>query len=201
MARSRRTKTSASPTPGARRPNSDIAIGDEVGHRVRRSEWASGDTAWAGWVAVLPILFAAAVVAFAFVDDNRSTLLDDVLILWYFVAFFGAVVYVPVAVVSLLGAAALKRQFRFGRFLSSAGCFAVLLMCSLMVWTAVSEAVTDDELHDPYSWTAPLSPGEAFAFALPYVLIAAAEVYLIVRLWKLSDPNPIGPSAATSVRP
>jgi hypothetical protein len=107
---------------------------------------------------------------------------------------------VPVAVVSLLGAAALKRQFRFGRCLSSVGCIAVVLMCSLMVWTAVSEAVTDDELHDPYSWTAPLSPGEAFVFAMPYVLIAAADAYLIARLWTLSDSDPIGPSAAKSDR-
>jgi hypothetical protein len=177
-----------------------MAIEDGVGRRTRNSEWSSGDTAWAVWVAVVPILFAVGVLAFAFVDDNRSTLLGDVLSLWYFVGFFGSVVYAPVAGVSLLGAAALRRRFRFGRCVSSVGCIAVLLMCCLMVWTAVSEAITDDKLHDPYSWTAPLSPGEAVVFAIPYVLIATVNVYLIARLWKLSDSNSIGPSATTPDR-
>lgn len=153
-----------------------------------KTRWGAGDTRRAAWVGVLPILFGVAVVVFSFVDESRSTPLGDALSLWYFLGVFGSVVYVPVSLLALLGAAALRRWFRFGRWLSTLGAVAVMLMCGLMVLIAVDEAVTDDALHPPYSWTAPLSPGDAVVFAVPYVLIGTVNVCLILRLWWRSGP-------------
>lgn len=113
-------------------------------------------------------------------------MLGTVLITWVFVGAFGLVVFVPAVMVSLFGAAALKQRFRFGRWLVSIGGAAIVLVVAALTYGIVGEAVAPDQWRDPYSWGPVLSPLEACLVLVPYLVIAAVNVCVIVRLWKRS---------------
>lgn len=147
-------------------------------------EWRPRDTGWVAWVAFLPILLLLVSVPAAGLEGNRWPLLGDVLIAWVFVGAFGLVVFVPAMVVSLFGAAALKQQFRFGRWLASIGSAAVILIVAALTYGIVGEAFTSPERRDPYSWGPTLSPLAASLVLVPYLAIAVVNVYVVVRLWK-----------------
>ena len=147
-------------------------------------EWRPRDTGWVAWVAFLPILLLLVSVPAAGLESNRWPLLGDVLIAWVFVGAFGLVVFVPAMMVSLFGAAALKQQFRFGRWLASIGSAAVMLIVTALTYGILAEALTPSERRDPYSWGPALSPLAASLVLVPYLAIAVVNVYVVVRLWK-----------------
>lgn len=158
----------------------------------RKTKWQPGDTAWAIWVALLPTLFVVATLVGAHFDEHRRSFLGDLLSNWYFLGIFGSALFVPVMVVSLLGASALARQFRFGRWLSTAGSVTALVLLGAIVYGSVAEALSDDPWHDPNSWAPRLSAGEHLVFAAPYLAIAIANACLLVRLWR--GPAQLGPA-------
>lgn len=146
-------------------------------------DWRPRDTGWVAWVAFLPILLLLVSVPAVGPASNRWPLLGDVLIAWVLVGTFGLVVFVPAMVVSLFGAAALKKQFRFGRWLASIGSAAVMLIVAAITYGIVAEALTPPEGRDPNSWGPALSPLSASLVLVPYVAIAVVNVYVVVRLW------------------
>lgn len=99
-------------------------------------EWRPRDTGWVAWVALLPILLLLVSVLAAVFDSNRWPMLGDVQGTWILVGAFGLVVFVPAMVVSLFGAAALKQQFRFGRWLASIGSAAVMLIVATFAYSS-----------------------------------------------------------------
>lgn len=146
-------------------------------------EWRPRDTGWVAWVAFLPILLLLVSVPAAALESDRCPMLGDVLGTWILVGAFGLVVSVPAMVVSLFGAAALKQQFRFGRWLASIGSAAVMLIVAALTYGIVAEAA-EPERRDPNSWGPALSPLSASLVLVPYLAIAVVNVYVVVRLWK-----------------
>ncbi|MDZ7917438.1 MAG: hypothetical protein U5O16_37380 [Rhodococcus sp. (in: high G+C Gram-positive bacteria)] len=134
--------------------------------------------------ALLPILLLVISVPAALIEDTRGTLIGDVLNSWNLVGVFGLVVVVPVMTVSLFGAGALAEQFRFGRWLASIGSVGMVLVAAAAVYGAVAEVITPAAWRDPYSWSVPLSPFATALFIIPYLVIAAINIYVIARLWK-----------------
>ncbi|MGV9743650.1 hypothetical protein ACWDTG_01890 [Rhodococcus zopfii] len=136
-------------------------------------------------MALLPVLFPAATLLGAhYLDEHRRSLMGDVLSNWYFIAVVGSVVIVPVLVVSLCGAAALTRRFRIGRLLSTVGCTAALLAAAAVTYAGVTEALSGGiRQQDPNSWTPSLSVIETLVFTTPFVVIAGASMWVLVRLW------------------
>lgn len=160
---------------------------------LARGEWRPRDTGWVAWVAILPMaLLLVSVPAAALESNGWPPMLGDVLIAWIFVGAFGLVVFVPAMVVSLFGAAALKQQFRFGRWLASIGSFAAILIVAALTYGIVGEALTPLEKRDPYSWGPTLSPAAASLVLVPYLAIAFINGYVILRLWKRSTENDTG---------
>lgn len=162
------------------------SVEDGKGTRdLRDAGWRPRDTAWVTWVALLPILFLVVSLAAGLIEDNRGTMVGDVLATWNFFGFFGLVVVVPVMMVSLFGPGALKEQFRFGRWLASVGSAAAVLVFAV-VYGGIEEAVSPDERRDPYSWAPVLTPLTESLVVVPYFAIAVANVYVIGRLWTRS---------------
>ncbi|MFE5701642.1 hypothetical protein [Rhodococcus koreensis] len=146
--------------------------------------WRPHDTAWVTWVALLPILLLVVSVPAALIEDNRGTMIGDVLVTWNLFGIFGLVVTVPVTMVALFGAAALKQQFRFGRWLASLGSAAAVIVFAALAYGIVAETVSPDEWRDPNSWAPVLSPSAAVLVLVPYFAITVANTYVIGRLWK-----------------
>lgn len=150
---------------------------------LRDAGWRPRDTAWVTWVALLPILLLVVSLAAGLIEDNRETMIGDVIGTWNFFGFFGLVVVVPVMMVSLFGAGALKEQFRVGRWLASVGSAAAVLVFAAVVYGGIEEAVSPDEWRDPYSWAPVLTSFAASLVVVPYFAITVANVYVIGRLW------------------
>ncbi|QBJ97241.1 hypothetical protein ERC79_15795 [Rhodococcus sp. ABRD24] len=146
--------------------------------------WHPRDAAWVTWVALLPILLLILSVLAAAVEGNRWPLIDDVVLTWLFAGFVGLVVFVPAILVSLFGATALKRRFRFGRRLASIGSAAVVLVVAVLAYNIVADTVALAGQHDPSSSELSFSPLAACVVLIPYVAIAALNGYVIVRLWR-----------------
>ncbi|OUS95094.1 hypothetical protein [Rhodococcus sp. NCIMB 12038] len=102
-------------------------------------------------MALLPILLLVVSVPAALIEDNRGTMIGDVLVTWNLFGIFGLVVTVPVTMVALFGAAALKQQFRFGRWLVSLGSVAAVIVFAALAYGIVAETVSPDEWRDPNS--------------------------------------------------
>lgn len=143
-----------------------------------------GDTARVAGVALVPLLLLGCSLLGGLIEDNRGTMIGDVLVTWNLVGVFGALVFVPVMVVSLAGAGALAWRFRFGRWLASIGSGAMVLLASAVVYGGVAEAVAPPQWRDPNSWAPPLSPATAAIFVVPYLAVAAANVSVVLRLWR-----------------
>ncbi|WP_182263124.1 hypothetical protein [Rhodococcus sp. UFZ-B548] len=154
---------------------------ERCSHRTR---WRPRDTAWVTGVALLPVLLLVVSVPAALIEDNRGTLIGDVLGTWNLVGIFGLVVFVPVVTVSLFGAGALAQQFRFGRLLASIGSVAMALVVAATVIGAVADVVGPPQRRDPNSWSVPLSPFATALFVIPYLVIAVLNVYVVIRLWR-----------------
>ncbi len=150
---------------------------------LRTAGWRPRDTAWVTWVALLPILLLVVSVPAAAIADSSGTI-GDVIATWHLDGMIGLVVVVPAMMVSLLGAGALKEQFRFGRRLASLGSAVAVLVFAAFVYDGIAEAVSPDEWRDPYSWAPVLSPFAAFLVVVPYFAFTVANVYVIGRLWK-----------------
>ncbi|MCA1008335.1 hypothetical protein LCL87_21720 [Rhodococcus hoagii] len=125
------------------------------------------------------MLLLAVSVPAASLDNSRSPVIGDVLIAWVVVG----VVFVPAVLVSLSGAAALKRTFRVGRWLVSLGCAAAVLFVAALTYGIVGDAVAP-ERRDPNSWGPEFTPFVASVVLVPYLAIAVLDAYVIVRLWK-----------------
>lgn len=156
--------------------------------RHRCVGWQPHDTAWATWVALLPMLLLAVSVPAASLDISRSPVIGDVLITWVVVG----VVFAPAVVVSLLGVAALKRKFRVGRGLVSLGCAAAVLFVAALAYGIVGDAGAPDQ-RDPNSWGPVFAPLVASIVLVPYLAIAVLDAYVIVRLWKRPVQHPLHP--------
>lgn len=155
----------------------DIRPPREVGRRP-------GDIARTVGVALLPLILLGGSLLGGLIEDNRGTMIGDVLVTWNLVGVFGALVFLPVVVVSLVGAGVLAWQFRFGRWLASIGSAAMVLLASALVYGMVADVVDPPEWRDPYSWAPPLTPLTVTIFVAPFLAIAAANVYVVLRLWK-----------------
>ncbi|MFC9790134.1 hypothetical protein [Rhodococcus sp. NPDC127528] len=135
-------------------------------------------------VALLPLLLLLGSLLGALVEDNRGTMIGDVLTFWNLVGIFGFVVYVPVMAISLSGALLLPRKFRLGRWLASIGSVAMVFVAAALVFAGIADVVAPPEHRDPDSWAGPLSPFGTAVFVAPYVAMLAANVVVLVRLWK-----------------
>ena len=146
--------------------------------------WQPGDTGWVTWVALLPILLLVLSVLVAVVDGDSWPLLDYLVITWLFAGLIGLIVFVPAIVVSLFGAASLKRQFRRGRRLASIGSAAIVPVVAVLTYVIVTDTMTFAEQQDSDGWDPSSSPLAASLVLIPYLAIAALNVYVIVRLWR-----------------
>lgn len=162
------------------------AEAEEDTRDLRKAGWRTRDTGWVTWVALLPILLLVVSVPGGLIEDNRGTMIGDVLVTWNLFGIFGLVVFVPVMTVSLFGAAALNRQFRFGRRLASLGSAATALVFAALASSMIAETVSPPQWRDPNSWAPVLTPFAASLVVVPYFAITAANVYVIGRLWTRS---------------
>lgn len=148
------------------------------------TRWQPRDTGWVTWVALLPILLLVLSVLAAAAEGGRWPLIDYVVITWLFAGFVGLVVFVPAILMSLFGAASLKRRFRFGRRLASIGSAAVVPIVAVLAYGIVTDTMTLAEQQDSDGWDPSSSPLAASLVLIPYLAIAALNVYVIVRLWR-----------------
>ncbi|MFG1781389.1 hypothetical protein ACGFIU_03050 [Rhodococcus oryzae] len=149
-----------------------------------RGSWQRRDSVHVTWVALLPLMLLVVSLLGAFVEDNRGSWVGDVLVMWNLIGIFGLVVSLPLVVVSLIGAAVLPSKFHLGRWLSSLGSSAMMLVAGALVVGAIADLTTPPEYRDPNSWAGPLSLLGTALFVVPYLVIIAANTFVLVCLWK-----------------
>ncbi|MFI6430739.1 hypothetical protein [Rhodococcus oryzae] len=149
-----------------------------------RVGWQRRDSVQVIWVALLPLMLLVVSLLGAFVEGNRGTWVGDVLAMWNLVGIFGLVVFIPLVVVSLFGAGVLPSKFHLGRWLSSLGSSAMMLIAGALVVGAIADLTTPPERRDPNSWAGPLSLLGTALFVVPYLVMVAANMIVIVFLWK-----------------
>ncbi|OZC73648.1 hypothetical protein CH251_14040 [Rhodococcus sp. 06-462-5] len=130
---------------------------------------------------------------------NSGTVVGDVVATWMLLGVFGLVIFVPVTTLSLLGAAALNsHNFRVGRWLASVGAVSGTLFYAYLAFVVIAEAVVP-EMRDPNSWGPQFTPVTALLVVVPFIAGAAANVYVVGRLWRQARPSTAG--ADGRVRP
>lgn len=144
----------------------------------------TSDTVRVAWVALLPLILLVVSLLGAYVEDNRGSWVGDVLAMWNLIGIFGLLVFIPLVTVSLVGAGALRWKFQLGRWLSSLGSSAMILVATAVVLGAIVDLFAPPEHRDPNSWVGPLSAPGTGLFVVPYLVMVAANGYLLVRLWK-----------------
>src|SRR6476659_5152510 len=97
-----------------------------------RGGWHRRDSVQVIWVALLPLMLLVVSLLGAFVEDNRGSWVGDVLAMWNLIGIFGLVVFVPLVAVSLFGAGVLPWKFHLGRWLSSLGSSAMMLVAGAL---------------------------------------------------------------------
>lgn len=144
----------------------------------------SRDAAWVRRVALSPLVFFGLSVPVTVVLGGSGTLVDDVVTTWTMFGAFSFVVFFTLAALSFLGAAALSTaRARRGRWLASTSAVIAVLAHLSVVYLVVTEVVEPGR-RDPNSWTPALTPGAAALVVLPFIVAAAANAYVLARLWR-----------------
>ncbi len=139
---------------------------------------------WVRWVALLPVLVLGVSIPSGLLLANSGTVVGDIVATWMFLGVFGLVIFAPVTVLSLLGAAVLgNRHFRAGRWLVSVSAVAATLFYACLVFVVMEEAASP-ELRDPNSWGPQLTPVTVLLVVVPYITGAAGNMYVVGRLWR-----------------
>lgn len=151
---------------------------------ISDTERGSRDAVWVRWVALLPLVVLGVSIPSGVFLANSGTVVGDVVATWMFLGVFGLVIFAPVTVLSLLGAAVLgNRNFRAGRWLVSVSAVVATVLYACLVFVVIEEAVSPEQ-RDPNSWGPQLTPGTALLVVVPYITGAAGNVYVVGRLWR-----------------
>ena len=161
------------------KPDGTGAVLAEAADAERRAR----DAACVRWVALIPVLLVGLSIPAGVVLADTGTVVGDAVATWM-LGVFTLVVFVPIAAVSLVGAYEIDRpRSRLGRPLASIGAVAAVLAHAMVVFSVVMEVV-EPERRDPYSWAPALTPSVAGVVVIPHIVAAAANVYVLVRLWR-----------------
>jgi hypothetical protein len=123
----------------------------------------------------------------------------DVIGMWNLMGAFGLIIVAPAVMLSAIGSGKLRSPnlWELGRGYATAGLGLVMTFCLLMVWSAIGKIVAPSP-RDPTSWTPVLSNGEQVVVAVPYTIMLAIVLSVLVDLWRRgSDGSPRSSSAAS----
>ncbi|MDH6284324.1 hypothetical protein [Prescottella agglutinans] len=145
------------------------------------------DRRWVFGVAAAPVVFAVmvAVVLGMLGGFPNGSLADAVTVNWMLAFMFGAVVYVPGTFLLLVGSNIVSTHPRVGPATATVGLVAMSTFWLLILIGGVLESL--DGPPPPYSgsWAPYLPLGGAIVFSVPFLLLAAANTYVVWRLWAL----------------
>lgn len=143
----------------------------------------TADVRCAGWVGSLPLIFGVVTLLSMIVAGVLGLDAPAMLADWWLYGVFGSVVFLPVTVVSWVGAGALDTHFTAGRWVVTIASAADTALCAWTVY-GMFELLLGTQLRSPESWLSAPTAGGTVLFTIPYLVITAANAYLVVRLWR-----------------
>lgn len=157
----------------------ETALGDA------RATGGAGDVGWVLGVGLAPLLGLALTMPAVVIMDHRGGLLSEVLSNWNLYAVFGLVIFAPIMVISCIGALIMISKFSIGRWISTAGSAAMIACMSLLIYAGARDLVAPTSGVDPIGWISVLTPVGTLLFVAPYLVLLAANIYVVCRLWRL----------------
>ncbi|NMM92466.1 hypothetical protein B2J88_50955 [Rhodococcus sp. SRB_17] len=113
----------------------------------------------------------------------------DVIVTWNLLGAVGLMLVVPGGIISLIGSGKLgsSSTFRRGRTLAAVGLALVMSFCLLAISGSIQEYLAPPARRDPNSWSPVLSSGEQLLVVVPYAIMLAVMVSVVVGLWRRSS--------------
>ncbi|WP_167323698.1 hypothetical protein [Rhodococcoides kroppenstedtii] len=169
------------------------AVAAEAFDAQRRSR----DVVWSQGAALAPLFFFGMSVPANVVLAGAPAPIGDAVTTWMVLGAFSFVVFFALAALSFVGAARLRSAHGpLGRWLVSIAAAAAVLVHAGVVFSVV-ESVAVPATRNPDSWAPKLNANAATVVVLPYIAAAAANVFVLIRLWRRHraprDAGAIGP--------
>ncbi|WP_157762075.1 hypothetical protein [Nocardia yamanashiensis] len=159
-----------------------------IGSAVSEPGWRTGNPIRVAVVALLPMAFVAGTVIAEKVVDQPTTRVGKILAMSNFLGLSTLCVLGPLAVVALVGAIALQNNdIRRGSWFARVAGGAAVIVCVLVVVAVLSDAFGSGSR--PYEWHPMYSPPAALLAVTPQLVIAIANIYVLVRLSKRERPD------------
>lgn len=132
--------------------------------------------------ALLPMLLLAITVAAEKLVDQPLTRIGKVLAMTNFLGLSALCPLGPMTLISLIGAIALhQNSIRMGDWFAKVASTCAVLTCALLGVSVMSDAFGSTSRID---WHPMYSPPAALLTLTPHLVIAAANIYVLVRLSK-----------------
>lgn len=158
-----------------------------IGSAVSKPGWRTGNPIRVAVVALLPMAFVAGTVVAEKVVDQPTTRGGKILAMSNFLGLSALCALGPLAVVALIGAIALQNNdIRRGNWFAKVAGTAAVIVCVLVVVAVLSDAFGAGSR--PYEWHPMYSPPAALLAVTPHLVIAIANIYVLVRLSKRDHP-------------
>ncbi|MBY6364326.1 hypothetical protein [Rhodococcoides corynebacterioides] len=172
------------------------AVGTEA-NTARDAQRRSRDVVWSQGAALAPLFFFGMSVPANVVLAGAPAPIGDAVTTWMVLGAFSFVVFFALAALSFVGAARLRSAHGpLGRWLVSIAAAAAMLVHAGVVFSVV-ESVAVPATRSPDSWAPKLNANAAALVVFPYIAAAAANVYVLIRLWRRHraprDVRAIGP--------
>ncbi|MFC7959265.1 hypothetical protein [Rhodococcoides kroppenstedtii] len=156
------------------------AVAAEAFDAQRRSR----DVVWSQGAALAPLFFFGMSVPANVVLAGAPAHIGDAVTTWMVLGAFSFVVFFELAALSFVGAARLRSAHGpLGRWLVSIAAAAAVLVHTGVVFSVV-ESVAVPATRSPESWAPELTANAAALVVFPYIVAAAANVYVLIRLWR-----------------
>lgn len=160
------------------------AVADSARDAQRRSH----DVDWSQGVALSPLFLFGMSVPANVVLAGAPAPIGDAVTTWMVLGAFSFVVFFALAALSFVGAARLRSAHGpLGRWLVSIAAAAAILVHAGVVFSVV-ESVVVPATRSPDSWAPELNASTAAVVVIPYIVAAAANVYVLIQLWRRHRP-------------